>query len=173
MIYLPISCFDQIIMYCNNWDSRGWSNLHSYCGRQSNNEWTQEMLLLYMKKVSKQYAWTAISYSGKVLTTHEWCLIMLKTREYDKLLFHKALEYLRIAIMTELCSMLTSSYYAQFYACLICTSLLTAHDWPVVNSGAACVLEVLSGELDVGSKMTNYHDDIPPYFLLWSNHYVL
>ena len=59
--------------------------------------------------------------------------------------------------------MLTSSYYAQFYACLICTSLLTAYDLPVVNSEAACVLDFLSG--DVGSTMTNYHDDIPPYFL--------
>ena len=36
---------------------------------------------------------------------------------------------------------------------------------PVVNSEAACVLDFLSGDLDVGSKMTIYHDDIPAYIL--------
>ena len=89
MIYLPISCFDQIIMYCNNWDSRGWSNLHSYCGRQSNNEWTQEMLLLYMKKVSKQYAWTANQLLGNSANNSWMVFNNVKNHEYDKLLLHK------------------------------------------------------------------------------------
>ena len=50
------------------------------------------------------------------------------------------------------------------YIAVICR--LTAYEWAVVSSGsgAACVLDFLSGELDVGSKVTNFYDDMADYY---------